>query len=283
MVVTPDEMEALTSPGEDEDGEEADDGEDDRRAGHRRVNAMSDEEFAALEAEFEAESGDGGQSGFTPNYQPEGEPVGASLSAEAQFAIDLAVARQEETARELAVVTARLREEDYQAEKRKLADLGVPPYITELARPLLEGAGHAVELANGKTVDAGAIMRRVLSEYARQARLLDLGVELGSAMDEPEDAGNARRRPSVPRRRGVPLQGHDGPEVTRYVVSAPVTVAGSGYTSPGGYWPPRAGARADLSASQRHRLRKSARRDQPRTCMTSPARPHRRQQRRLRR
>ena len=32
-------------------------------------------------------------------------------------------------------------------------------------KPLLEGAGHAVELSNGKTVDAGAIMRRVLAEY----------------------------------------------------------------------------------------------------------------------
>ena len=137
---------------------------------------MTDEEFAAMQVEFEAE-------------QHQGEPVAAGLSAEAQFAIDLANARQEETARELSVITARLREQDYQAEKRKLADLGVPPYITELARPLLEGAGRAVELANGKTADAGQIMRRVLTEYAQQARLLDLDVELGSPMDEPEDAG----------------------------------------------------------------------------------------------
>jgi hypothetical protein len=122
--------------------------------------------------------------------------VGAGLSAEAQFSIDLANARAEETARELAVVTARLREEDYQAEKRRLADAGVPPYITELARPLLEGAGHAVELSNGKTVDAGAVMRRVLTEYARQARLLDLDVELGSPMDEPEDAATEQQATS---------------------------------------------------------------------------------------
>jgi hypothetical protein len=127
-----------------------------------------------------------------PDYVPEGEPVTAGLTAEAQFAIDLAVARQEETARELAVVTARLQEEDYQAEKRRLADLGVPPYITELARPLLEGAGRAVELANGKTVDAGAITRKVLTEYARQARLLDLSEEMGSLHDEPDDAGDVQ-------------------------------------------------------------------------------------------
>ena len=187
VVVTPDELEALTGPGDEDEGGgsgEQDDGDGDIAA---QINAMSDEEFAALEAEFNADGGDA--TGFTPNYMPEGEPVGASLSAEAQFAIDLAVARQEETARELAVVTARLREEDYQAEKRKLADLGVPPYITELARPVLEGIGRTVELANGKTADAGQIMRKVLTEYAQQARLLDLDVELGSPMDEPEDAG----------------------------------------------------------------------------------------------
>ena len=179
LVLTPDELLALTGSadpgdagGEEGDGEAAGDGEDDLAM---EIAAMTDEEFAAMQVAFEAE-------------QHQEEPVAAGLSAEAQFSIDLAVARQEETARELSVITARLREQDYQAEKRKLADLGVPPFITELARPLLEGAGRAVELANGKTADAGQIMRRVLTEYAQQARLLDLDVELGSPMDEPEDA-----------------------------------------------------------------------------------------------
>jgi hypothetical protein len=176
-VVTPAELEALTAPGSEDEDDDAD-------GIAEEIAAMSDEDLAALEAEFNAEIADTG----TPAPAREREPVAAGMSAEAQFAIDLANAKADETARELAVVTARLREEDFQGEKRRLADSGVPPYITELARPLLEGAGHAVELSNGKTVDAGAIMRRVLSEYARQARLLDLGAELGSPMDEPEDA-----------------------------------------------------------------------------------------------
>lgn len=178
-VVTPEELEALTapSPGDGED-EEAD-------ALAEEIAAMTDEELAALEAEFMNETG---TEAPEPERAPQGEPVGAALSAEAEFAINLANAKAEETARELAVVTARLREEDYQGEKRRLADLGVPPYITELAKPLLEGAGHAVELANGKTVDAGAITRQVLTEFARQVKLLDLSAELGSPMDEPEDA-----------------------------------------------------------------------------------------------
>lgn len=180
-VVTPEELEALTAPDED------DDSDGDLAA---QVAAMSDAELAELQAEFEAGADD------VPDYVPEGEPVAAGMSAEAQFAIDLANAKADETARELAVVTARLREEDYQAERRRLADMGVPPYITDLAKPLLEGAGHAVELSNGKTVDAGAVMRRVLAEYARQARLLDLGAELGSPMDEPEDAGREQQAAS---------------------------------------------------------------------------------------
>lgn len=165
---------------------------DDLGAGPAYEDDLSDADLDDLIAAAEAldsagllDEGEG--PGFTPNYMPAGEPVAAGLSHEAQFAIDLANARAEENARELAVVTARLREEDYQAERRRLADLGVPGYITDLAKPLLQGAGHSVELANGRTVDAGAIMRRVLSEYAAQARLLDLGAELGSPMDEPED------------------------------------------------------------------------------------------------
>jgi len=181
LVLTPDELLALTGSaddgpadeaGDDDEPDEAADSEDDLAM---QIAAMTDEEFAAMQEAFAAE-------------QHQEEPVAAALSAEAQFAIDLATARADETARELSVITARMREGDYQAEKRKLADLGVPPFITELARPLLEGAGRVVELSNGKTADAGQIMRKVLTEYARQARLLDLDVELGSPMDEPDDA-----------------------------------------------------------------------------------------------
>jgi len=182
LVLTPDELLALTGSTDEGEGESV--GNTDEPAAEAeteddlamQIAAMTDDEFTAMQAEFQA------------SQEHQEEPVAAGLTAEAQFAIDLATARADETARELSVITARMREADYQAEKRKLADLGVPPFITELARPLLEGAGRAVELANGKTADAGQIMRKVLTEYAQQARLLDLDVELGSPMDEPEDA-----------------------------------------------------------------------------------------------
>ena len=179
LVLTPDELLALAgsaddAPGSDEDEGTADAPGEDEDDLAMQIAAMTDEEFAAMQAAFDAEQQE--------------EPVAAGLSAEAQFSIDLATARADETARELAVITARMREGDYQAEKRKLADLGVPPYITELARPALEGIGHTIELANGKSVDMGQVMRKVLTEYAQQVKLLDLDVELGSPMDEPEDA-----------------------------------------------------------------------------------------------
>jgi hypothetical protein len=195
MVLSADELAAIAGDPEDGTEDETDSGdeggdEDDVAA---EIAGMTDDDFAALTAEFEAETT---APGFTPGYMPEGEPVAAGLSAEAQFQIDLATARAEETQREMAVISARLREQDYLAEKRKLADLGVPPFITELARPLLEGVGRTVELANGKTADGGQIMRRVLTEYAQQVKLLDLDVELGSPMDEPEDAGREQAEQS---------------------------------------------------------------------------------------
>src|ERR1019366_1855670 len=178
LVLTPDELLALTAS-TDGPGPGDGDGTGDEDEVASEISAMTDEEFAAMQAAFEAEQQE--------------EPVAAGLSAEAQFSIDLAVARQEETQRELSVITARMREGDYQAEKRKLADLGVPPFITELARPALEGIGHTIDLANGKTVDMGQVMRKVLTEYAQQVKLLDLDVELGSPVDEPEDAGREQR------------------------------------------------------------------------------------------
>ena len=187
-VITPEELDALTDP-----GDETDELSDEELDGLIAAAAELDG-AGLLDDEADEDAGD------VEAEDVEREPVAAGMSAEAQFAIDLATARADETARELSVVTARLREEDYQAEKRRLADLGVPPYITELARPLLEGAGRAVELGNGKTVDAGAITRQVLTEYARQAKLLDLDVELGSPMDEPDgvrDEETARSRDDV--------------------------------------------------------------------------------------
>ena len=193
MVISPEELEALTAPGEASEGDGDGEGEGDLLSLRSTPDALT----RRAEADWTPPRLLDGEPEPQPEHEPEGELVTTGLSAEAQFAIDLANARAEETAREMAVVTARLRAQDYEAEKRRLADLGVPPLIVDMARPLLEGAGRTVELANGQTADAGQIMRQVLTEYAAQARLLDLDVELGSPMDEP--AGVADDAPAEQR------------------------------------------------------------------------------------
>lgn len=138
------------------------------------IDSMSDEELAALESEFYAETG--------------ASAAATGLSNEAQIAIDLANSRADELERQQGVFQAEMDKQRFEAEKRQLADLGVPPYITELARPLLEGNGHTIDLANGGRADGGQIMRQVLSQFAKMAQMLDLDVELGTPMDEPAGA-----------------------------------------------------------------------------------------------
>lgn len=140
------------------------------------VGEMSDAELAALEAEFQAEAA----------------AAAPGLSNEAAMAIEMANVRAEENERQLSVITAELDQQRYEAERARLVrDAGVPPFLVELARPLLEGTGHTVDLSNGKSVDAGQIMRKVLTEFAKAAKMVDMSVELGSALDEPDTQGAA--------------------------------------------------------------------------------------------
>ena len=147
------------------------------------IDALDDDELGQIEGEL--------NDGTLAGMQATG------LSAEAQMAIDLANSRADETERQLGVFQTRYEVQAFEGEKRKLADAGIPPYITDLARPLLQGSGHTVDLAmpmpgpDGRPiqrVDAGQVMRKVLTEYARMAQMLNLDVELGSPMDEPPGA-----------------------------------------------------------------------------------------------
>ena len=137
---------------------------------------MPADELAALQAEFETEVA----------------AAAPGLSNQAAMALEMSNVRADENARQLSVITAELDAQRYEAERARLVrDSGVPTFIVELARPLLEGTGHTVDLSNGKAVDAGQIVRKILTEYAKAARMMDLSVELGSAMDEPEQTGAA--------------------------------------------------------------------------------------------
>lgn len=131
---------------------------------------------------------------------PAGAGAGAGLSSEQQMALDLAQATGDESMRQLSIINQQLDHERWQNERRKLTGAGTPPFIADLAQPLLEGAAHTVDLANGDTVDAGQIVRRILTEYNKITSQLGLDVELGSPMDVPDDEQAANARDDVLRR-----------------------------------------------------------------------------------
>lgn len=110
--------------------------------------------------------------------------IAASNTGDANTALELANARLAEQGSELSRVSAILDEQRFDGERRVFTeDFGIPPTAVDLARPLLEGAGHVVELAGGDTVDAGAIMRSVLTEIGRTIKILDLTALMGNGED----------------------------------------------------------------------------------------------------
>lgn len=172
--LTDEDLEALLEDEGGADGTETEggDGNDDE---------LTDEELNELIAEAEAE-----EAGSTA-------PIAASNSGDAQV-IDLASNPAfVESQIELARVTAKLNEQTFRNEKDKFVHAGLPPKVVELARPLLEGEAHIVELAGGDQIDAGSVMRRVLIELTRQIKILDLSdiMGRGDVPDEDREAQEA--------------------------------------------------------------------------------------------
>jgi hypothetical protein len=163
------------------DGDEGSDPELDAIAA--QIDGMTDEELEAWATELEGEESE---------TEPEPVTAGAGLSGEAQMALELAQATGDTALQQLGVIQAQLDRERWTGEKARLVAGGTPPYIADLAQPLLEGAGHVVDLAGGKSADAGQIVRKILAEYQKLGQQLGLGVELGTGADEPEGASAAQ-------------------------------------------------------------------------------------------
>jgi hypothetical protein len=152
------------------------------------IEGMSDEEFAQLQAEYETGA----------DAEPQYAGAGAEMSNGYGFdALELTNYELSETQRQLAVLQAQNDRQAFEGEKRQLSGAGIPPYIADLARPLLEGTGHTFELANGGGhVDGGLVMRRVLKEFGKMASGLGLdlnSVELGTVMDSPDTGRDAEQ------------------------------------------------------------------------------------------
>lgn len=157
---------------------------------------LTDEELDALIAAAEAldDETTEGESGSEPDPEDEGgEPVPndpqlIAATRRHQEQIELANRRLEQQDIQLAAVQAKLDAKEFEAELRTFAEqFGIPPRITELARPLLEGSGHVLQLSNGDEVDPGAVMRKVLTELGSTIKALDLGRLIGNSEDEPND------------------------------------------------------------------------------------------------
>lgn len=99
-------------------------------------------------------------------------------------------------ATELSRVRTELDDQRWKRESEMFTrEYGLPPALVNLAKPSLKGDGHVTELSNGETVDHGAIMREVLTEFGKLAKMLDLSVEMGSSVEgSNEDADTAATR-----------------------------------------------------------------------------------------
>ena len=172
----------LTAPAEDEAAEG--DGQDDAEP------TLTDAELEQLLAELPADD--------APAADVEPEPVlagaGAALSNDDRDALELANAQIEELRSEQRATRAQLDRATYEKERDYFQrQYGVPARITDLARPVLEGSGRVVELASGSTVDAGAIVRKLIGEFGKTMQSLGMSVELGNAEGADDTAGAAER------------------------------------------------------------------------------------------
>jgi hypothetical protein len=158
---------------------------------------LTDEELDKLVADATAEVDE------TEEEEEEGgddvthtDPKLVAASQQNATAIELANAKLEQQAIELAAVQAKLAAKEFEAEQRTFAtQFGIPPRITEFARPLLEGEGsHVITLSNGEEVDAGAVMRKVLTELGQTVKVLDLGNLIGTSEDGAGADDEAKQR-----------------------------------------------------------------------------------------
>jgi len=172
----------LTAPAEDEAAEG--DGQDDAEP------TLTDAELEQLLAELPADD--------EPAVAAEPEPVlagaGAALSNDDRDALELANAQIEELRSEQRATRAQLDRATYEKERDYFQrQFGVPARLTDLARSVLEGSGRTVELSNGATVDAGAIVRKLIGEFGKTMQSLGMSVELGNAEGADDTAGAAER------------------------------------------------------------------------------------------
>lgn len=163
------------------------------------VQRVTDEDLDRLLAEIENDTAgdedggeDGDEDGGTETVTPPAK-VTAQLSQADRAKLELANSTAAESRDGFLALRQQLDSKDYEAEREKISRRhGIPGYIVDLARPALEGTGRVISLSNGDTADVGPMFRKTYEEIGKLVKLLDLGEELGQALDLSND-GEASR------------------------------------------------------------------------------------------
>lgn len=164
------------------------DAEVDAEADEEDAPELSDDELNELIAELEGETSSDEADSDEEAEVEEPELAGASLSNENNDALELA----NQNALELSRVKAELADARWKTERSMfIREYGITPAILDLAAPVLKSEGQTVELSNGETSDASAVMRQVLTEVGKITQMLDLSNELGSGVEGEEDLNAA--------------------------------------------------------------------------------------------
>jgi hypothetical protein len=135
--------------------------------------------------------------------QPEGQPAGETAAEAGEVTATAGDPQVVEMASRLSAIeaeNAKLRAAADEAAYEKLRDdlargSGIPPAITDLAKPLLTGA-HVIEVSGGQKVNAGEVIHKVLTAIGEQAKLLDLSgpVAFGQTESDADHAADGERR-----------------------------------------------------------------------------------------
>ena len=140
------------------------------------TSQLTDDELAALIADVNTD-----------------EPVltGASLSNEQQSAIDLANATADQARQDVVAMRVDLAAAKWERDSVNYLAQGVPPFLVDLAKPVLELPHEAViELSNTKTVDVAAQVRAMLDGAKG---MVDLSTPKGSSSAGTPDDAEARQ------------------------------------------------------------------------------------------
>lgn len=137
---------------------------------------LTDEELAEIAAAVEDDPAD---------TTPAPETVAAAQPGDEGslgLAHDLAAERAKRETLELSMrrIQEELDQRNYLTERDHLArEFGVPPRCTEILRPILQGSGRALALANGQDTTDAELVRRFVTELAATG-FLDLAHPTGS-------------------------------------------------------------------------------------------------------